>query len=139
MKAISLWQPWAAFIPAGIKKYETRSWATPYRGPIAIHASSHGVNGFKPDEYAQIERLKRWSEVREALATPMVFGAVLCICELTHCWSTESLRPYISPLEASLGNFADGRTAWELEVVEIFDEPIPCKGKQGLWEWQRPS
>lgn len=39
MRALSLWQPWATFIADGWKKVETRSWTTPYRGPIAIHAA----------------------------------------------------------------------------------------------------
>lgn len=39
MKAITIWQPWAEFIAAGVKHNETRSWATKYRGPIAIHAA----------------------------------------------------------------------------------------------------
>lgn len=39
MKAITLWQPWASLIAIGAKKYETRSWKTNYRGPIAIHAA----------------------------------------------------------------------------------------------------
>lgn len=40
MKAITLWQPWASLIAVGAKKYETRSWATKYRGLLAIHASA---------------------------------------------------------------------------------------------------
>lgn len=42
MKAISLWQPWASLIAAGVKAYETRSWAPPREligKPIAIHAA----------------------------------------------------------------------------------------------------
>ncbi|HVM07165.1 MAG TPA: ASCH domain-containing protein [Acidimicrobiales bacterium] len=39
MKAISLWQPWASLIAYGVKTIETRSWSTPYRGRIAIHAA----------------------------------------------------------------------------------------------------
>ena len=38
-RAISLIQPWATLIVAGLKRYETRSWSTPYRGRILIHAS----------------------------------------------------------------------------------------------------
>ncbi len=38
MKALSLWQPWASLIALGVKTIETRSWATNYRGPLAIHA-----------------------------------------------------------------------------------------------------
>lgn len=40
MKALTLWQPWASLIALGEKRYETRSWATSYRGLLAIHASA---------------------------------------------------------------------------------------------------
>lgn len=39
MKALSLHQPWASAIALGLKHLETRSWATSYRGPLAIHAA----------------------------------------------------------------------------------------------------
>lgn len=40
LKAITIWQPWASLIACGAKQYETRSWKTDYRGPIAIHAAA---------------------------------------------------------------------------------------------------
>lgn len=43
MKALTIWQPWASLLVSGQKKYETRSWATSYRGPIAIHAAMRPV------------------------------------------------------------------------------------------------
>lgn len=39
MKGLSLWQPWATLVGVGLKRVETRSWATSYRGPLAIHAA----------------------------------------------------------------------------------------------------
>jgi len=42
MKAISLWQPWASLIAAGLKPYETRDWFPPAKligQKIAIHAA----------------------------------------------------------------------------------------------------
>lgn len=39
MKALTIWQPWASLVACGVKKYETRSWSTKYRGPIAIHSA----------------------------------------------------------------------------------------------------
>ncbi len=39
MKALSFHQPWASLIAEGVKTIETRSSATKYRGPLAIHAS----------------------------------------------------------------------------------------------------
>jgi hypothetical protein len=38
MKAITIIQPWATLIAFGEKEFETRSWATNYRGNLAIHA-----------------------------------------------------------------------------------------------------
>lgn len=38
MKALTIRQPWASLIAAGVKTIETRSWSTEYRGPLAIHA-----------------------------------------------------------------------------------------------------
>jgi hypothetical protein len=39
MIALSIRQPWAWAILAGIKNVENRSWTTNYRGRVAIHAS----------------------------------------------------------------------------------------------------
>lgn len=39
LKALSLWQPWASLVAAGVKSIETRSWSTSYRGPLGIHAA----------------------------------------------------------------------------------------------------
>jgi hypothetical protein len=39
MKALSIIQPWATLLAMGAKKIETRSYRTPYRGPLLIHAS----------------------------------------------------------------------------------------------------
>lgn len=39
----------------------------------------------------------------------------------------EPNRPY--------GDFAPGRYAWLLDDIQLCD-PIPAKGKQGLWTWQ---
>lgn len=41
MQAISLWQPWASLVAVGAKWIETRSWPTPYRGRLAIHATAN--------------------------------------------------------------------------------------------------
>jgi hypothetical protein len=38
MKALSIRQPWAELIVAGLKDIENRMWPTDYRGPVLIHA-----------------------------------------------------------------------------------------------------
>ena len=44
MKVLSLKEPWASLIAAGVKSIETRSWQTSYRGELAIHASLAKIN-----------------------------------------------------------------------------------------------
>lgn len=55
MKALTLWQPSASLIAREVKRIETRSWSTDYRGPLAIHAAArrppHG--GMLGDWYAE--------------------------------------------------------------------------------------
>jgi hypothetical protein len=41
MKVLTVRQPWASLIVAGIKNVENRSWRTKYRGKLGIHAGSH--------------------------------------------------------------------------------------------------
>ncbi len=139
IKALSVRNPWAVFIRDGLKQYETRDWATQYRGPLAIHAPMYGNRGFTADDHGYMERLKyQFPQVREALAKPMVFGAIVCVCHLAHIYRTEGLRPHLSELEFAIGNFADGRAAWQLEVIEVFAEPIPLQAPRVFFDWERP-
>lgn len=39
LRGLSLHQPWASLVAVGAKRVETRSWSTPYRGLLAIHAT----------------------------------------------------------------------------------------------------
>lgn len=125
IKAITLHQPWAAFIAAGHKLYETRSWSTNYRGLIAIHAGKTIAAYFRNEFMLTPEQ---WGQLPE-----MALGAVVAIARLVDVTPTEGLD--VSPLERSMGNFQPGRYAWKLELVKVFDKPIPVKGKQGLWDW----
>ena len=57
MKAITILQPYASLIVAGHKKYETRSWDTPYRGKIAIHSGKGKPYERGAEFYARAQRL----------------------------------------------------------------------------------
>jgi len=136
MKAISLWQPWSIFIPLGLKQFETRSWYTSHRGEIAIHAAKRWTR----DEQAFAAQFTRQfrgdltlDQINPIMNPPL--GAVLCICDLTDCLPTRGLK--VSDLERAVGNYAPYRFAWKLELIEVFDTPIPAKGMQGLWEFNR--
>lgn len=128
MKAITILQPWASLIACGAKRIETRSWATKYRGPIAIHA---GIKPIPRDYYG----------IRDLLpcVCDFPYGRIIAIAELVDCRPTESfvfggtLRN-ISENEIIFGDYTSGRYAWILSNVRLI-EPVPAKGMQRLWEW----
>lgn len=143
MKALTLWQPWASLIAWGEKQYETRSWPTSHRGLLAIHAGKQSeiaellaLNSFYPEAFA-----------RHGFSpdVPLPAGVMLCIVRLVDCCKTENLTRNalpglrISQAEEMFGDYSSGRFAWKMEIVEVFNEPIPARGAQGLWDWQRPE
>ncbi|MEO3947660.1 ASCH domain-containing protein [Gorillibacterium sp. CAU 1737] len=146
MKAITIHQPWATLIALGEKRFETRSWPTKHRGPIAIHA------GKKVDREAceQVDiksALDKHGLTADTLPTGVVVAtsriadcleihidhtgdAVLLIEKAPYAWIGEG-----SP-EFAFGWYSDGRYAWELIDIKPLMDPIPAKGQQGLWNWE---
>lgn len=143
MKAITIWQPWASLLVSGRKRYETRSWATSYRGPIAIHAAKRPVRQ-TIDALAADRGLggSRWTtliacscglgELNQLPTGAIVGTAILTRCNLI----TEAFVAKLTPMELALGDFTLGRYAWDFHVRIAADSPVPAKGMQGLWEWR---
>ena len=136
MKALTLWQPWASLIAWGEKHYETRSWKTDYRGPLAIHAS-HRLT----EDQKYICSTLRVAKILSAhgIEDPiqLALGCIVCVADLVEVIATEAWfqRRSIPYKETAFGNYGYGRFAWKLENVHVLIEPIPVKGGQGLWEW----
>lgn len=160
MKAITIWQPWASLLACGEKRYETRGWATKYRGPIAIHAAARD-----PMRIPHSEELEKFSAITAiGLWNQLPRGAVIATAELVNVWhivwnpgpdvdaarkipvGAESLTldkhapdfgDYFVPseMELAFGDWTPGRYAWELANVKPI-APVLAKGKQGLWEWR---
>lgn len=123
MMAVSLWQPWASAIALGHKAIETRSWSTRYRGQIAIHAAKR----FAAEErmFASVEH------TLGRLPAQLPLGAIVAIAELTGVQPAHELAA--GPIEKIYGNYTPGRFGWCLESVRALLDPIPYKGKQGLF------
>jgi hypothetical protein len=139
MKTLTIWQPWASLIVHGVKRYETRSWETRYRGRLAIHAAKRWTT---EQQNIARELAGRWSEVSDALChpdtgelLPLPLGCVVVEVRLVMCHRVESIRGRLSPVERALGDYSDGRFAWEIEITRR-RKPTPAVGKQGLWEWE---
>lgn len=140
MKILTLWQPYASLIAFDQKGYETRHWATQYRGPIAIHAAKRKMTDDDLDLWNTVKGVYA-HHLPPAESLPM--GAVIAIAELTGC---EEMRchnglgiinsHHPSELEEMVGHWEDGRFAWNLENVQRLSEPIEWMGAQGLRDVQ---
>lgn len=108
MKALTLTLPWAPFVMWGAKWIETRSWATSYRGPLAIHAAKGlgpvgGNRGFlelcrQEPFFTELIRHKpnqagMFYDDDYFMSLPR--GAIIAICTLLDCVPTR--HPNIVP------------------------------------------
>lgn len=115
----------------GVKQFETRSWPTRYRGPLAIHAAKN-FPGWAFGFYAN----ECW-ELREEGFVPPI-GAILGTCELVDCQPTSQVVNEISDRERKYGDYSPGRFAFHLVNVKALATPIPYKGHLGLWDYPGP-
>ena len=142
MKALTIWQPWASLLACGAKQFETRSWATSYRGPIAIHAAKKDVSDVLRILPAPLALKMKKAVGAEWKELPT--GAVIATAELVNVWSIAyhpgtdipQLGDYLVPgKERDFGDWTLGRYAWEFSDMKLIT-PVPAKGKQGLWNWE---
>ncbi len=141
MKALTIRQPWASLIAAGVKTIETRSWSTKYRGPLAIHAGKHPVQtntvGY------------RWegNYPLGAVVATCTLAAVVPADRIEWCdepdfdrvssWvrvNAPGISVSVRRAQLPFGDFTPGRYAWLLTDITPCD-PVPAKGRQGLWDW----
>ena len=126
MKALTLWQPYAQAIALGLKKYETRSFATKHRGRLAIHSS------VKPLSNAYQMLAERYGIHNTPAKMPL--GKIVVICDLEDCiLMTEEFIKAQDKTEIDFGDWRVGRYAWKLKIIETLAEPKLVRGYQGLW------
>jgi hypothetical protein len=132
MKVLSIWCPWPQLIMLAGKDVENRGRATPYRGPLAIHASK---GNHSPRECAEIlgdlvyEQLIT-SEVAEVIMRriPGDRGKIIGVADIVGT-SQESKSPWWVP----------GQVAINLASPRILVTPIGHRGEQGLRSYEMPA
>lgn len=139
MKAICLWQPWASLVAIGAKKVETRGWKTSYTGELAIIATA-----WTPRVALDLARTEPFaSAFRAAEMSPSALpsGAVVCVVEVHGYEPTDLHLRYLQgqlsadgAREIAFGDYADGRWAWLLRNARALPHPLPCKGRQGIFD-----
>jgi hypothetical protein len=104
-KVLTVRQPWAHLIIAGIKPVENRSWKTDYRGLLLIHAGL----GYDPWD----AELEYHHGIKRGLLT---YGAVIGSVELVDIVTEHSSPFFVGPY------------GWVLENPRPID-PVPLRGQ----------
>lgn len=140
MRAISIRQPWAAFIVHCGKNMENRSWATRFRGPVLIHAAK----GMTDEEYYDAVRFAHFTcgvskealkAHCEAAALDALRGGIVGYAEVTDCVSFER-HAALSPEHRS--PWFVGEFGFHLANVQ----PLPfllTPGRLGFFEVEVPD
>lgn len=144
MRAIALHQPYASAVALGLKRNETRHWPTKYRGPLAIFAAQrqtpdvckvflHFVENCDPRAY------HRFDAECGCIFSQLPFGAYVATCQLTDCVPVETYlrKNKLTDRERMLGDYSNGRFVWTLDQIEQLNPPVPAKGRQGFWTWNK--
>ena len=126
MKVLTIKQPYASAVVYGYMEFEFRSWKTNYRGEIYIHAAkakSKASNASIASTY-----LKSRENPEH----------IICKCLLKNCIYMD--EDFINEVkknkeEYNSGHYEVGRYAWQLEVIEVLEEPIYAKGQLGIWNF----
>jgi hypothetical protein len=112
MRALTVRQPWASLIVAGIKCVENRTWPCEHRGPLLIHAA------VTPDDI---------DEALGLLDGPFPLGAIIGQVRLLDVVRYSARRFKGNP-------WAEGPWCWVLGGAVRLRHPVSCKGRLSLWE-----
>ena len=125
-RALTVRQPWAWAIAAGIKKCENRSWGTSHRGWFAIHSASTMADAVEGARCAEI------AGACGGVAAPptelLVRSAIIAVVFLEEVFAPDKA---LDDAWAQPGCFH-----WLLRDARPLKEPVQCLGQRDLW---RPS
>lgn len=136
IRGLSLLQPWASLMAFDEKRVETRSWATSYRGLVAIAASAKWDRESLELAYDDPDFIWAWNRHGVTRLRELPLGAVLCVGRLVDCIRTEYIdlrRAEYAEREEAFGNYAAGRYAWVFAGMRTLPSPVPVKGSLGLY------
>lgn len=147
-KAISVRQPYASLIMAGLKKWDTREWPTDYRGKLLIHVSrtttERELRIAEDDQVAPAIRRLGFASLAD-----MPRGCFLGTVELTGCHRVDSFLDGSCTemrhlrADADQDGFELACGWWDVEGVEwalSYENPQPWatqplwRGQQFIWE-----
>ncbi|HYH64246.1 MAG TPA: ASCH domain-containing protein [Urbifossiella sp.] len=93
--ALSVKQPWAALIVAGVKLIEVRTWGTRRRGRVLIHAGR--LPDDRPEAWAQVTTPELWAAADQR-------GGIVGEAELVGCRTYETAEAFAADAESHLND-----------------------------------
>ena len=126
MKVLTIKQPWATLIMQGDKRFEFRSWQTKSRGDLLIHAGK-GI-----DKNA-MKRLAKY--LPDEIPLGKILGKVTLVDCIRMCPEFKEMLLKENSDIYTKSSFSEN-FGWQVENVQVFDEPIEAKGHLSLWEYE---
>lgn len=144
MNALSIWQPHASLLLAGLKPYETRGWRVPAAllgQRIAIHAGKSTSDLEELAEYVH-DRRENGAPAEEAFDryvrailaagfqrfNEMPRGCLIGTLVFSACLPAEQIEDH-----QDFGHFGPGRFGWRASDAKLLPEPVPFRGMQGFF------
>lgn len=125
MKVLTIKQPWATLIMQGDKRFEFRSWQTKYRGDLLIHAG-------KGIDKEAMKRLVKY--LPDEIPLGKILGKVTLVDCIRMCPEFKEMLLKENSDIYTKSSFSEN-FGWQVEDVQVFDEPIEAKGHLSLWEY----
>lgn len=136
MKALSLTRPWTELVMSGEKTVENRTWRTPYRGLLVVHAARSWdpqarqlfdkLVGLEPDD------ADRYCP-RDRQTTPVGYLGVVTLIDCHPAGSAEC-QPFADWCPMCSPWSFDGQWHWVITGARRFPQPIPGGGRLGLFD-----
>lgn len=126
MKVITIKQPFASLIVAGLKEYEFRTWRTKYRGEIFIHAGK-GID-------------KKAMKKFECYNLDYPSGCIIAKANLVDCIDVDNqVRSILKEKNPLVYGNIIKHTEWDGFAFELCNiekiKPIVINGQLGLWNY----
>lgn len=128
MQALTIWQPWTWAICHAGKRIENRVWAPPpsmIGRRLAIHAA---VKADTLDAFEAVRDNCPEELARSFDSADLPMGSVVAVARL---FGIVRSRPGRSSSQVV---WWAGLIGWELSDLVVLPTPVPCKGRQKLWE-----
>lgn len=145
MKCLSVRQPWASIIASGYKRYEFRTWATAYRGPLLICASAGFTKEERTDALGLFQAPALFQKMKEVWIHPphrspvsvrtLPLGLAVCVVDLVACIPARKIPKQERERCPEIYDGRDEGFAWELANPKPLQREVFVKGQLGLWDW----